>query len=444
MRVEKTTTKPLVLCALYMCATLVLYFVSPIERDTSHPFEMTLLILAYIIAFAFGYLLWRKRVRSSTSLSTDDTFVRETFFVNNNKVLQRCIVILLCTTIIFVIRNIGAVGESGLVQGVMRALSDPNSAYISKMEMESNFLLNIITILGAPLFIYASFLGMMNFSNLGRLYQGLFISYLILESLRWIIIGTNKGVFDILALFLITSFLKSWRTKTNRTTRSIKKIFLIMALAYFAIWIFGLTVSSRTGSDISVLYSQGVTNVDTDSLLFLVFPSSVAIVILRFIGYITHGYYGFSLGLTLDWIPTFGVGSSSFVTSWVERMFPIDIISCLYQTRIEQTYGWSASAKWHTMYLWLANDFGFLGVILFMFALGALFCCVVHDALYKNNPYAACVAYLIMIAIVYSSSNNQVFGIGGTLFALVVFLFLWKIPFKITWGPHEKRSCKQK
>lgn len=442
MKIEKTTNKPLVLCILYMCTTLILYFVSPVQRDTSRPLEMTLLILAYIAAFAFGYLLLRRKTAGYYSASTEKSRDSETFFVNNIKPVQRCIVILLCATIIFVLRNVNVVGGSSLVQGVLQALNDPNGAYFSKMGIESNSLLNIITILGAPVFIYGSFLGMMNFSSLGRLYQGLFISYLVLEILRWIIIGTNKGLFDILALFLITSFLKSWKTKKNRKKINIKQILFIMALAYFVIWIFGLTVSSRTGSNINVLYSQGVTNVDTENLLFLIFPTSVAIVISRLIGYVTHGYYGFALGLTLDWVPTFGLGNSGFIYTWVDRIFQIDVTSSLYQTRIEQVYGWSANAKWHTMYLWFANDFSFFGVILFMFVFGALFCRAIHDALYKNNPYAACVAYLMMMVVLYSSSNNQILGSGNSMWALLIFLFLWKVPLKITWKASSGHSAK--
>lgn len=430
MKIESTTRKPLTLCVLYMFSTLILYFISPIQRNTSKPIEMALLISAYIIAFAVGYIIARKMIPPSdfeTGVEVDNKAPISTI---NIKILQKSIVALVCITLIFVIRNMSIIGSSNIMQGIKTALTDPNTVYLAKMDTEKNVFLNAISLICSPIFIYASFLGIMNFSKLKLSYKFLYITYIFLEIIRWIIIGTNKGLFDLVGLFVIAFLIKSWENNGIKKKPDLKKLLLIIALAYFAIYIFGLTISSRIGSNLSSLYSTGVTGINKDSLLFVVFPSSIAIIILRLIGYITQGYYGFALGLNLDWKPTFLLGSSSFVSSWAERIFGINIVENIYQTRIEEIYGWSSSAKWHTMYLWLANDFSFLGVILFMFVLGALFCRAIHAAIYLHNSNAMCVAYLIMMAILYSSSNNQIFGSGNTLIPFIVFLILWKLPAK--------------
>ena len=101
--------------------------------------------------------------------------------------------------------------------------------------------------------------------------------------------------------------------------------------------------------------------------------------------YLTQGYYGMSLCLREEWLPTLGVGNSKGLMDLVEAFK--DTYKRTFQWRITK-YGWDDNVQWHSMYSWFANDLGFWGTISVMFILGILLSTLYKDYLEANNPYA--------------------------------------------------------
>ena len=120
-----------------------------------------------------------------------------------------------------------------------------------------------------------------------------------------------------------------------------------------------------------------------------------------------------ALALSLDWIPTWGTGFSSFIRNNLQELFNIDLIKFSYQGRAEK-FGWGANRNWHTGYTWFANDVSFIGVIFLMFIIGWLLARMYKDSVENRNPFACVIFGIMLMQVLFLSCNNKIFADAST------------------------------
>lgn len=396
----------------YMLFTYLLAFIGPAVYDFKEPIKLTAFVMLYIISFFLGTLVGI-REKSNTDCHS---FASEA----SDSGLKISLIILLTYTIIAMIYNMAATGTYNIKYALINSLSSPDTVYYARSGLEANSVLNFFTIIFSPIFVFASMFGLIKFKTLSKKYKIIYILFLVFEVIRWIVVGTNKGLFDVVILLIVglTVFKEETPNKTKKKT--IKMAATIVLSFIIAIWFFGTTIKSRLGINFLRLNGSEISSINYNHIIFSIFPNTIAIIIIRFINYLVQGYYGLSLGLTLDFEPTYFSGWNGFLSNYLAPLYSFDINDRLYQTRIESLYGWSATAKWHTMYLWFANDVGFVGVVIVMLLIGYLLGHSLRDGLYNRNPYSICLCYLLIKTIMYSSANNQVLG---TYYIVTVIIF---------------------
>ena len=405
-----------VFISIYMLSSYVLSYLSPSRFIFKQPVFLSILVMTYILAFCFGAYLGinRQSKREDRIVYSNDTGTG----------LKICLLILLGYTIVSMLKNMVATGASNLESALVMSMSNAKDVYYAKGGLDNGPLLNYITILFSPVFVYASLFGLLRFRSFSNLYKIIYALFIVFEIFRWMFVGTNKGIFDVVILLIVGLALFKDPENTKKSINP-KQILIVLAFSILAIWVFAYTMQSRLGSQYYLIQNVGKYPLNYNHFLFKLLPDEIVILIIRFIDYLVQGYYGLSLGLTLDWRPTFLAGSNTFLQGYIQPFLSFNVVERLYQTRIENLFDWSATSNWHTMYLWLANDFSFPGVIFVMGVIGYLLGECLFDGIDKHNPYGLCLAYLLIKAMFYSSANNQILG-TYSIVTVFCFYLLWK------------------
>jgi hypothetical protein len=151
------------------------------------------------------------------------------------------------------------------------------------------------------------------------------------------------------------------------------------------------------------------------------FPTAIAI------AYFTQGYYGLSMALSLDdFRSTWGLGNAPFaMAAYVSLTGDEALYENSYTFRLRD-FGWSDQRQWSTMFPWIANDISFPMVPVFMLLIGLIFGAAWRDAVFARNPCAVVVFALLMLMMVYLPANSQVTLVPDHLFALIVWICIWR------------------
>lgn len=325
-------------------------------------------------------------------------------------------------------------GLTGMVRQVLAGLQNPGERYHEKLlnyaSTESNLLLLLAGAVAAPLKWLFVPLAVWHWNG-SKWWDKLGVTtYLLMDTARWVAIGTNKGVFDnvivVIASLLISLYGR--RRNVRRTPRLIGRwmIFGVLAVSLVALAITFMThaITSRLGTVRYDNTSLGIqVNVDSPIMRLVPRPYHGAMVIVS--SYLTQGYYGLSLALNEDFTPTYGFGNS-FLLHRVYEMLTgdTDLIQQAYPFKLV-SYGWDPYINWHSLYTWLASDFSFTGTLFVMLILGFGFGAVWKSIIVEHNVYAMGLFTLYMLLFVYVPANNQVFAFIETFSAFWGLLILW-------------------
>lgn len=445
--IKSRAKKVLNIISIFMFSTYAIGFISPNRYNLKRPILLSVLVLSYVLAFYLGGKLSLNKYKW---VYPEDDQTQRHGSSKSLGFLQSSIVILLIYTLSITVSNMAATGASNISQAILMAFSNADKVYYSRAGLESSWVMNYITILGSPIFIYASLFGLIKFRELKRPYKICYVLYVAFEAVRWILVGTNKGLFDLLILavsaVMLSNAIYGKKKSSKISNGNFKRNFIIAIAIIFVLYFFSLTMRSRLGSLYYNLSDTYYRTYNMDHIMFKILPFDLVLIFAKLVDYLAQGYYGLSLGLTLDFQPTYLAGSNVFLTGYIEPLIGIDVSSRLYQTRIENMYGWGATSRWHTMYLWMANDFSFVGVIFVMFLLGYILGKCLYDSIIKKDTFAICLCYMLLKTMFYASANNQVLG-TYTIVSFVFFFIMWKLNKKYTFvfgvnGNRKRRGEK--
>jgi hypothetical protein len=93
---------------------------------------------------------------------------------------------------------------------------------------------------------------------------------------------------------------------------------------------------------------------------------------------------------------------------------------------LDRDFGWGMFLLWHSIYPWLASDFGFFGSLIVIGALAYLLGLSWGRSLVGGAAPWLLLTYLLVVLFFYVPANNQVFQTGETCIAFFVAL-VWAL-----------------
>ena len=247
----------------------------------------------------------------------------------------------------------------------------------------------------------------------------------------YIATGVNKGFADIVITLPWVLFLSVsaglLRIKRFRLKASVASAILLVA--FVAFFTTGQTQRQGSGTD-SGTFNSGfvIVQADSDNFISSLLPDDLRVAYEALSRYVVQGYYALSMSFETDTPSTLGVGNSMFLA----RNADLVTGSTFFENQsipgaLERDSGWGQFTLWHSIYPWLASDFGFPGTLVVMAGFGYLLGWSWGTCIVRPLPARLLMLYLLIIVFFYIPANNQVFQSGEGCGAFFICLFwLWR------------------
>lgn len=395
--------------------TLLLLDFGPVSYPLISSIKLHIYMILYILSFSLGYLFYKNKIISNKTI--DSNRANNIISFNDNKINKLLRFGIYFNFLLFLIMTMNTTNSSSistLISKTVAGLTNPANSYYEKVangQSISNYL-SLLFIFIYPYMLLILTLSIYRYKSMKLHLKIITILTTIIELSKWISLGTNKGIFDILILIISVLIIKKMentydekKNKIRRTKMSLKTKIMIIVLGLCSFLVFNHFISNR-------MYDTSNTSVESIINGYKYFSN-----------YLCNGYKGLDYSLSLNWEPTYGVGHSMFLVNQLDKHMGTNLNSLTYQKRAE-TYGWSSTIKWHTAYSWFANDISFVGVILLMFLFGAFCANLIYSIIIFHDYYSMVLFYLMMMFIFYASANNQVFSFVNTMVSFWFFLLL--------------------
>ncbi|ESU34257.1 hypothetical protein G3A_01965 [Bacillus sp. 17376] len=440
--------KPLLVAEIYFIFTLILYTFGPTTWINTNPYFLYAFLILYQLFFSFGYLYEINKARIPIGLDSK----KENLITSNRIKIKRFVKFIIIFGLIMTsistitYTNISTFSLSALIDQTINGITNPLSAYKESFGGGSEGgIIYLIIVLTSPITWAAFPLSVVYFKRLNLSYKVIVIIMFSLEAMRWIIMGRNKGVFDlaiiIISIILIRKMQNKYENINNevfkkRKAKGKKNILLILILLTLCISYFTNAIGDRTNN-------HSYYSVNMDAPLMKISPEFLHPTLIYLTSYLTQGYYAFSRIIELQWTPMFGIGNSMFLMSNFSDLFNNDMFQYTYQSKLALK-GIDPMSAWHSFYTWIANDVHWIGVLIIMFLLGRFFAFVVKKCVVEKEIIAYPLLCLMFILIFYLPGNNQVFSQPVTFMAFWVLSLYWimikkRIVFtRSVWGMADK------
>lgn len=419
---------PLTLLLSFLILSELLVFFGPIFYKLEKPVLLFSYLVIVNIALYLGYKRGIKSYRYCLKEKKTDTLI-----IN--------IIILLG----FIIAPINLVFNWGLesfsldsvLDKLLLGLSSPAEVYSDYLVRTNNTKNGIgITIffaLVSPITYSAIPLGINYWKRIDRLHRMLLIFLIMMEIIYWLGIGTRKGLLDltlIVSLLLIANNINLLQNKKIRL-----KIFLSVFI-FFGIFLVYFVYSNLSRFSIDI---KDLENLNFDNYLYPIKPfyekhvSPLIYMPLATISdYLCQGYYALSCALKLsftDPVFSYGSGNNTFTMMILDRLYGYPIEEQwkhTYQGVLYLHYGIDPLVNWHTIYVWLANDFTFMGVPIIIYFIGYFFSRSWLDTVLKTNIFATPLFYFFSIMVFYFFANNQILSSSFVGFFVIWGLYTYR------------------
>jgi hypothetical protein len=262
------------------------------------------------------------------------------------------------------------------------------------------------------------------------------IFLVLLECLKWLLKGMNKGIFDLVLIFFASLLIATISNKKisdrKKVKKKIKKIYgIIIILIIGAIIMFAKNdVSRNKGNSYNYYNARLGLHANPENIALQIIPQKLHDPFLTFSLYLTQGYYAVSMGVGLDFESCFGVGHNMFFISNMQQYLKIDLWPKTYMVRIEEQYPWDSLVNWHSIYSWIANDVSYMGVPIVFFLLGLFFARLWKDSIVNKNPFASLLFILLFIEFFYIPANNQIGAFPYMTVTFYITLITWLVTRK--------------
>lgn len=384
----------------FLVFTEILLFLGPIDYSLQSPILLIIYLIILNVAFYWGYRRGVSHYRPSQyhfRLSTVHFLIIVGFILNVFRLFELW----------------SRRGLSVSLSTIVLAIINPGEVYYAEsMDAVTS---SLITTLLSPITWAVLPIGLYKWKNLNFLYRLIIILTIIVQIVTWLGIGTRKGLLDLILIISFVSYSNYYREFGSARIRKRTIIGILIAVVAFVFYFiisnlsrYGLSASEinqfEIGHKIRPFYEDA--------------PYWLLVTLNNIEGYLCQGYYALSIALSEGIIvPTF-LGISWF-TMVIASKFGYNPMPNTYLSLLEK-YGIDSHVKWHTIYVWLANDFTFIGVPIIIYLIGLMFARTWCDSVKGDNDTAIPLFTLLLVMVFYFFANNQVLS-----FSFVPFVVWW-------------------
>jgi len=310
------------------------------------------------------------------------------------------------------------------------ALADPGAAYQAKMDVVegSSIILNSFRFVLGPLIWPLLPLFMLYRDKLNKMAQLICMLLIFLGLLTWVMMGTNKGLFDFIILFSCFLVIKWIKNNDPALSKKMLRLGLAFIFMFFLAGAFFIkSTTSRMKIDESPRYFPHAQMYSNDQSVFVRYLSYDQQSFVRgFSAYVCIGYYGLGQALDKPFQSTYGLGHSLFLQLVEKRLTGKETITKRsLPDRLELENGYDKLNYWHSIYTWIASDVGFIGTIVVVYFIGRMMAMSWLDVLTGKNPFAVPVFASYLLCVCYFPANNQAVAFGEYFSAFYVLHFFW-------------------
>jgi hypothetical protein len=410
---------PIVFFQAFLTLTVLVFAFGPWDWPVDNPAQLYTFIIINQLALLFGYI-WAIPGREPARFHFPLPIVQ---FVG------------ICAVVSIIVLPAMTLYQAGGLIDLRTAILRPGEMYYATREAAGlrspNPFLAYGSVILSPIFWPLPVLTAAYWKKLPFLIRLAAIVGVGLNSLSYLLIGTNKGNVDLLILIPWFLVLGSDSPEKALMPKRSLRFFALLGLA-------GLIFIPYFGNSIMTRGVSGMPKLKTNEGTVLAQIVEVPLVkgkladayssgLIDLAAYVGQGYYGLSLSLREPFVWTYGVGHSRFFTWLAEKAvgLPKDSIGDqTYPARVQRDFGWDAGQRWSSLYSWLASDVSFFGVPIVMFFIGRIFALSWIDSL-GGNPAAIVVFALLLVTLYYASANSQVAQSSITVCVFWVYLFWW-------------------
>lgn len=336
--------------------------------------------------------------------------------------------ILLLSCFFLFLRIVDAAQTSSLsviIQKTVQGIISPNEGYYAKLEKTHVSTITYFLMLMSPITSASLPLGVFYWKRLNSFYRAVVLILVLGNIAFWLILGTRKGLFDILIVLFFTVYAAYPNLIVNKIYKKKLIIGYVSCLTLFIVYFLWSTMGRYDTTDITDIGDSMTYNINP---LYQDVSRPLVVGLSMLESYLCQGYYAlscaleeFSKGVVCF---TFGLGNNFFTANLLERL-DIDIIQYTYQGLLMQKYNIDPYVNWHSIYVWLANDFTFIGVPFILYIIGYWFAVIWKSVLHQNF-FAIPIFMLFVQMIAYSFANNQVLSFSFIPLFFWFLLFIYK------------------
>lgn len=416
---DRLTYLPLKIILGFLIFTQILFFIGPIDYKIQSYFILVLYLLSANLALFLGYRFGVKRSKSVKCRR----FGSITFL---HFIIIFSVILIIPDFVISL--DLDSFSLSKIGKLVSNSIENPLVGQQLAQSRNYKGILSKIFLIASPIYFASIPLGIRYWFKLSHLFK-FFIILIILTSVLISISLSQRG--RILNILLITFFLSLANNASFLKERAKFLIFLVIFSVIAFLFYFTYVNLDRHGiksisSISSTLFSYYYSNVKfcyiNNTSPFFWIP------LVEIEYYLSQGYY--SLGLAFDVssysdVFTYGLGNNLFTATISHEYFQYDVLNSSYMGLLERYFNIDPLSNWHTIYLWLANDFTFLGSLVIVFYIGFLFAQSWIFNLNGNNFSSVVLFSFMLISVFFFFANNQVLSFNFIPFLVTYLLYMF-------------------
>lgn len=392
---------------IFLVFTEVLFFIGPNKYYISNNWGLAIYLIIVNLALYFGYSLGVKK-----------------FVPSEHKINDTTIHVFLIIGFVSIIRTtINTWANHGLsfsIDTIVNGILNPGEAYSAKGDVYYGSFIDMTLLYPFKFTIIP--LGLYFWKRLPKLYKGIVIIGVFLQIVQGLGVGVRKQVLDVLLIFFFSYIAIKPNIIENPQKRRWIRLasigFIIVFLIYFT-----FSIASRYGYGWNEMLSLSGTAPRGVYIKYL--PPWLVYALQVITSYLCQGYYALAEGLEMGIKEIAMFGDSWVSIYYSKKFFGYDPTPMTYMASLE-AIGIDMRVNWHTMYLWLANQYTFIGVPIVIFIIGYFFAQVWNDAVYGKNGYSMIMISFFIVMVFYMFANNQVFSDSAISF------WLWFIVYQMS------------
>jgi hypothetical protein len=412
---------PLIFFQFYLGLSVLLYAFGPWPWDSPHQsLTIAYLVMAQLF-MVIGYLFSWSKVRRTRLLVGNNTNQY------NNSAVIFIKVALFINYLLFIPSSLSRTGS--FFPDLALGLTNTGLAYNTNLERldQGNpyVLFEYLRMIASPWIIGLFPMAVVYWKQISSTMRYLCFGAIFLNISLYIGTGTNKGLAD----FVITL---PWLIAIGTSVGYLKvklspRIFISFVLLIIAFIVFFTAGQIQRAGNVGIVGAfnsgDGIISANRDHIVSTFLPEVLVIVFESISRYFTQGYYALSLTFDLVSQTTYGFGNSMFLARNADLVTGSNYFSTnSIPSLLEQSNGWSMTGLWHSIYPWLASDFGYVGTLVVMGILSYIMGLSWGLSLVAPRPISIIIFFLFLIIFYYIPANNQILQSGET--AIAFFLCL--------------------